>query len=546
MGSVFYTKDGVNFHNPGFYSAIDRLPRFFFNPRDKNVVYATTDNVVKVSHNKGETWEYFFPQPDNIAGVTNDGAFVRDIVKPIGVFARSDVISVYVHPSDRNTVFVFSRGGGAGYGFGSYSDNQNISQNAPAIYVTRNGGLSWSIFNDAIPGGRITVGDSGKFSGHIGGDGISGLRYPYANMVVFKNELHLLSNHGYFILNPATGALIDYKIYRNSAGHFAISKDGETLSAYQVISRDDVADPYNNIPAHRNFPGYASMGIAPHSTLYPRHIFKTTDGGNTFELVSGNFAAELVYTFHGKNRKLPDGITSSNNTRGYVNLKGISLSEDGTLFVVFSAIGRDSNNADLSNGWESGVAKTTNDGKTWEWVQMGRHVLASIQFPTGTSPTHIGKDPRHSQSGMSVAKFDTNHIITTEGLDANETRDGGRTWQTMSSHRIIQDGKSSFTTSGIEPAGQMTLAVNPFNRQHHFAGWTDIGAWESIDGGKSWTRRTDMAGTGYIYNCSAVAFDLHNEGVVLVADPARQRDAMRGGAYNTGYSTVLDDIRPVP
>ena len=537
MGSNFFTTDGVKFRNPNLYSNVSRPPRFFFHPHDENVVYATSNNIVQISHNKGETWEYFFPQPDNIAGVTNDGAFVRPIVKPLGILARSDVIGVYVHPSDPNTVFVFSRGGGYGYGFGSYPDNQNIStQPNPAIYVTRNGGLTWNVFNDTIPGGRITTGDNGRFPEIISGDGVSGLQYPYANMVIFKNELHLLSNHGYFRFNQTTGALIDHKIYRNGAGQFHISEDGATLSAYQIISRDDVADSHNNA-GYTTFPGFVSMGLVPRTSLYPRHIFKTTDYGNTFELVSGNFATDLVYTFHGLNRKMHSGIASSSNARGYVNLKDISVSDDGTLHVVFSAIGRNSSNADLSDGWESGVAKTTNDGQTWEWIQMGRHVPASIQFPTGTSPLHLGTDPGHSQRGLSVAKFDTNHIITFEGLDTNETRDGGLTWRTMSSHRINPDGLPPFTTNGIEPAGQMTLAINPFNHQHHFAGWTDIGAWESLDGGKSWTRRQDMAWSQYSGNCSSVAFDPHNEGVVLVADPNRQRDIMRGGD-NVGYVTV--------
>jgi len=47
----------------------------------------------------------------------------------------------------------------------------------------------------------------------------------------------------------------------------------------------------------------------------------------------------------------------------------------------------------------------------------------------------------------------------------------------------------------------------------------------------------DMAGTTYGGNCSAIAFDPHNEGIVLVADPRCQRDTMRG-SNNTGYATV--------
>jgi len=233
------------------------------------------------------------------------------------------------------------------------------------------------------------------------------------------------------------------------------------------------------------------------------------------------------------NKKM-NNITVSNNELGYVNLKDISVSDDGTLCVLFSAIGRNSNEKNVSSGWYSSAAQTTDGGQTWKWIQDGNHrfVKSSVQFPAGIY--HMHSDGfGHNQSGIGVSKSNPKHIIITGSYSANETRDGGLTWRDMSATQTVINEKYFFSTTGIEPAGQMTLAINPFNKQHHMAGWTDIGMWESFDGGKSWTRRNDVGGG----NTSAIAFDPHNKNVVLAAFPNRQRDAMRGNSP-TGYKSA--------
>lgn len=531
MGSNFYTKDGKNFHNPGLYSHISRPPKFFFHPHDENIVYAALDNVVHISHDKGETWDYFFPHPDSIAGVTNDGLFVRTIVKRNGVYACGDTISVCVHPADPNTVFVLSNVGDWGQGYGAYRDYQNLAaQPNPTIHVTRDGGTTWQVFNSNIPGGVIR-GDRGVFDGKKG-EGGTGMRFPRAEMLVFKNELHLLSANGYFKFHQATGEIIDYSLYSNFAGRLHMSEDGKTIAAYHILRRDDAGENGKN-------QGFVTKGLALADSLYPFHIFKTTDGGKTFSLLSGNFIMDLVFTFYGKNGRMQRVET-------YANFKDIAVSDDGTLYVVFSAY------CSYNYGWYSGVAKTADDGQTWQWIQDGsyRMGVSEVHFPTGAYPLGNG----HSQYSIGICKSNPNHIITTTAYTAVGTKDGGLTWRDMSTSRTVEGDKNFFTTNGIEPAGQHTLAVNG---RHHFTGWTDIGMWESVDDGKSWTCRTGNYNPNPILtkgnpgdtspkpesnnNVAAVVFDPHNGNVVLAALPNRQLEGVTKN-NSRGYVTLSSGL----
>jgi len=518
MGSMFITWDGINYHQPRLTGRINNPARFSFSPHDENIVYAALHNIVHISHDKGRTWDYFFPNAGGIAGDTNDGGFYRPVVKSIGAdpatYSPGRIIKVYAHPDDPNTVFALSAGSSygndPGAGGGLYEWQGLTATAPPTIFVTYDSGKTWNIFNNLIPGGKIPGAESHATFENKYTD-VLGERWPYADMIVWGEELHMISNIGYFRFSLNTGRLIDHTLYRSASQRFCVSEDGKSLSVYMIIL-DTRFEQFGIDITNNRFPRYL------------RHIVKSSDFGKTFELISGNFATELVYTFNDQYRKLPAACFTGDTAGRGMSFRDIRVS-NGVLIVLYTMW-------PPSGGWYCGVARSKDDGKTWEWL--------SAEISVSNTTYALGG----SQS-------DPNHILMTTFSRVHETRDGGRTWRPADRTIEVHNEAEWNTTTGIESAAQLTLAVNPFNKDHHLAGWIDARIQESFDGGKSWRVRGDIFGHA---NTSAIAFDPHNEDIILAgsigtgnsgrnANSASLRRSTDGGET---WVSVMDSVGTIP
>ena len=73
-------------------------------------------------------------------------------------------------------------------------------------------------------------------------------------------------------------------------------------------------------------------------------------------------------------------------------------------------------------------------------------------------------------------------------------------------------------TAGLEPKRQESLAVDPEQPEHQYAGWSEIGLWKTADGGRSWARVFDQDThlQGYCDNSYALGIAPDNRDIVLV------------------------------
>ncbi len=157
----------------------------------------------------------------------------------------------------------------------------------------------------------------------------------------------------------------------------------------------------------------------------------------------------------------------------------------------------------------NGIAKTEDAGKTW-----------SIAFKASSKPaanlegTWI--EQRATQNGESiffdaprtlgVAPTDPNICYATDLFRTYRTLDGGKTWKEVNSRRVDGD---QWTTTGLDVTTNYGVQFDPFNLKHVYIDYTDIGLFQSNNGGASWKSSS-----------SGVPEDWRNTSYWLAFDPA--------------------------
>jgi photosystem II stability/assembly factor-like uncharacterized protein len=132
-----------------------------------------------------------------------------------------------------------------------------------------------------------------------------------------------------------------------------------------------------------------------------------------------------------------------------------------------------------------GVAKTIDRGLHWQLVwQDTKTLAANVQDAWLTA--RFGPGWGGQPIGIGVSPSDPNVVLTTDSGRAMFTRDGGVTWQAVYS----KPAPHGWTTTGLDVTTCYGVHFDPFDARHLFISYTDIGLFESVDGGASWRSAT--------------------------------------------------------
>ena len=86
---------------------------------------------------------------------------------------------------------------------------------------------------------------------------------------------------------------------------------------------------------------------------------------------------------------------------------------------------------------------------------------------------------------LGVAPADPDVCYATDLFRTYRTLDGGKTWQQVNSVRKRED---RWTTRGLDVTTNYGVHFDPFDPRHIFIDYTDIGAFQSYDGGRLGSR----------------------------------------------------------
>jgi len=137
-----------------------------------------------------------------------------------------------------------------------------------------------------------------------------------------------------------------------------------------------------------------------------------------------------------------------------------------------------------------GIAKSDDGGRTWAvvWQEQGK---PSPNMET----THI--EPRMPDGypniyyvaphGLGVAPTDPDVCFATDIFRTYATADGGGSWRSCHSRKVAE---GRWQTTGLDVTTNYGVHFDPFDPQHLFITYTDIGLFASEDGGRSWSIAT--------------------------------------------------------
>jgi photosystem II stability/assembly factor-like uncharacterized protein len=218
-------------------------------------------------------------------------------------------------------------------------------------------------------------------------------------------------------------------------------------------------------------------------------------------------------------------------TEGRFRAVATSRKHPETVYVSFTRL-------KVGDGYWFGVAKTADRGRTWQLVWKESNTPAANIHDNWVT-ARFGPGWGESPLNLAVAESDPNICYATDMGRTLRTLDGGKTWDGVYSRRV----GDAWTSTGIDVTTNYGLHFDPFDAKRMFITYTDIGAFRTEDGGKSWMSSTDGVPKPWVNTTYWMEFDPEVRGRVWAVasgthDLPRPK-MFRGGAVPRQVGGVL-------
>jgi photosystem II stability/assembly factor-like uncharacterized protein len=162
----------------------------------------------------------------------------------------------------------------------------------------------------------------------------------------------------------------------------------------------------------------------------------------------------------------------------------------------------------------NGIAKTTDGGQTWKIVfKESNHAAANLRGSWIEQRARQGNGNIwfDAPDSLGVAPTNPDVVYATDLFRTYRTLDGGASWQEMNS-RELSDG--SWTSRGLDITSNYGIQFDPFDSQHLFMDNTDMGLFQSTNGGKSWRGSSEGVPDNWRNTTYWLAFDPSQRGLL--------------------------------
>ncbi|MEO6911269.1 MAG: hypothetical protein ABI158_10120 [Edaphobacter sp.] len=163
----------------------------------------------------------------------------------------------------------------------------------------------------------------------------------------------------------------------------------------------------------------------------------------------------------------------------------------------------------------NGIAKTTDAGKTWNIVYKESTIpaknLEGTWIEERSAVPHTESIFSDAPWSLGVAPTDPNVVYATDLFRTYRSLDGGANWKEVNSRRVAAD---TWTTRGLDVTTSYGVQFDPFDSKHIFVPTTDIGLFESHDGGNSWKSASVGVPENWRNTAYWLAFDPKVKGLI--------------------------------
>lgn len=151
-----------------------------------------------------------------------------------------------------------------------------------------------------------------------------------------------------------------------------------------------------------------------------------------------------------------------------------------------------------------GIFKTSDSGNSWKWVlseDWSSYVTNNMKDAWLTR--EYGHGYVGAPFGLGVCARDTNTCYASAG-NSFRTRDGGKSWEAVYSDEI---SANAWTSRGLDVTTCYGVHFDPFDPQHLFITYTDIGLFHSFNGGEGWIQSLNGVPEPWWNTCYWLEFD---------------------------------------
>ncbi|MGD0832523.1 MAG: hypothetical protein ABR907_16435, partial [Terracidiphilus sp.] len=428
-------------------------------------------------------------------------------------------------------------------------------------YITRDGGASWRMFNlrsgmeifafDPKNARRIYAGGAALWRSEDGGQTWSMIFPDPAKKTVEHqtgdhSDYSLTTNGANYVtglvirqimIDPGNSNLIHlvFSDPRNGGSTLLISKDGGASfkSEHEYPSEKILLLTYVNgerlaIGTMGIYRGEAKIAKAigehekiTHASMGASYVYLTTESGEVLVSEDAGRSWQRKTPALGQRAGKFEAIAAAGGDGriAYVGFRGLKLGEEAE---------------DIYNG----IAKTEDAGGNWKIVfRESTHGAVNLEgswVEQRAKGINWGNDQSiifGAPYSLSVAPGNSEICYATDLFRSYRTLDGGKNWAQINSTRT-KDGR--WTTRGLDVTTSYGIEFNPFDEKHLFIDYTDIGAFQSYDGGNSWETATNGVPDKWRNTTYWLAFDPEVKGLMWgafsgVHDLPRPKMWRRGG-----------------
>jgi hypothetical protein len=152
------------------------------------------------------------------------------------------------------------------------------------------------------------------------------------------------------------------------------------------------------------------------------------------------------------------------------------------------------------------IFKTINAGKSWEPVLLSSTPGGYITKNFNGSWMEDSYNPGWPGNpiDLGVAPGNPNVCYAGDNGRGYKTTDGGKNWTQIYSHN---NADGSYSNKGLNVTTCYGVHFDPFNKNHFFICYTDIGLFHTFDGGESWFHSIKNVPRDWQNTCYQVVFD---------------------------------------